>query len=1038
MVDRIVEAAAVDQSVDEDEVDELADTLVDTAAADAERHAAAVKIQAIHRGGVGRRIALGVKRANEDDDEDDDEAAPADPVRRAEMELELLMSPDLEPLPEPESSVDELTGELHQTSRSALEEATRFAEDLANEAEDLNDDLNDDDDDEGDGEEMGSEIDGVVVQRDPDLPSSVSRELDEEESFEYAAMRYDGGEVAAPVAAVYSPKRREPKRMFKPKKSAAQRRLERLGIKKPEEDEPESEVISDANAVLGTANELAERRRLMAENFERLISGQDAFILEDELLGGHSPTFQPTQYRPSPTKQRIPIYQDPERDAEISVELRARERELVWRREKREREEKALEAERRRFEVLKRELEEIESRRRDQTYEKERRKEEEMELRKMRMENRRLERQVANDRAELDGRHAAPVGNRRLPHDNNGDRPDVGRHKNAPLFKRMEKAYHFNVEMEIERERKEVLEKRRAKMYGAKPGLSYAQLQVSREQEAKTPTWQKGKSGQGVPPGGLPPIRSSVESLGDGPGHRMTRFERLRREEKARARREEIAKYELADRKRRYGEQVRKEYKPHVSEKARAQLLKRKDVARPGFEEYHAESLDALSPGAAGEDATPALPRIVPNREVAHERGQEVFFEYDVHGRKVLVDPYEEHDMNSPFRPQRPGAKLAPSPRRPRQKPTPREEPLIKNQARRPAPDQNVRHSQEMTPAEHLERLGEERHRLERELLSVEYTYRNGRLVGRPVQRQSFGSPVATARVPSRGHPSWPESAGTDGYVGGGEFIPQDYIPQAAFDEIPVGGRNAVGNGGGGVLSETAVNRHAAREDQERKKGKGFRTMLRERQLAAVEARMSHEQTPTPPPRPKPEFANRPAPRRHPPPPPPRRPPAARRDARRPGAHPRGARGDHRQRGPRRRAAAERTSQSAFVQRGVRRVADAKAQTTDGTGGAAAVTHAAAGDHRHRGSRRCTSDRRERGGARGELGGQAGYVAGQLRGYPSARRGGGGCESASRGGRGEAREAQRRRRGRHARRGDARGCGYVTARRRHRRRGDRR
>ena len=39
---------------------------------------------------------------------------------------------------------------------------------------------------------------------------------------------------------------------------------------------------------------------------------------------------------------------------------------------------------------------------------------------------------------------------------------------------------------------------------------------------------------------------------------------------------------------------------------------------------------------------------------------------------------------------------------------------------------------------------------------------------------------------------------------------------------------------------------------------------------------MSHEQTPTPPPRPKPEFANRPAPRRHPPPPaPPRRPPLA-------------------------------------------------------------------------------------------------------------------------------------------------------------------
>ena len=179
--------------------------------------------------------------------------------------------------------------------------------------------------------------------------------------------------------------------------------------------------------------------------------------------------------------------------------------------------------------------------------------------------------------------------------------------------------------------------------------------------------------------------------------------------------------------------------------------MKRKDVARPGFEEYHADSLDALSPGAAGTDATPALPRIVPNREVAHERGQEVFFEYDVHGRKVLVDPYEEHDMYSPFRPQRPGAKLAPSQRRPRQKQTPREEPLIKNPARRPAPDQNVRHSQEMTPAEHLERLGEERHRLERELLSVEYTYRNGRLIGGPCSANRSDRPSPPLRYPRAG-----------------------------------------------------------------------------------------------------------------------------------------------------------------------------------------------------------------------------------------------------------------------------------------------
>ena len=809
-------------------------------------------------------------------------------MRRAEMELERLMSPDLEPLPEPESSVDELTGELDQTSRSAIEEAARFAEDLAREADE--DASAGEDDREEEEDEAGSEIEGVIVQR--AHPPPARPELGEEESFEYAAMRYDGGEVSAPVSAVYSPKRREPRRMFKPKKSAAQRRLERLGIKKPEEDEedgagPEVGVLRDADRVLGTAEELAERRRLMAENFERLISGQDAFILEDELLGGGSPTFQPTQYRPSPTKpapRNIPVYQDPERDAEIAVELRARERELAWRREKREREEKALEAERRRFEVLKRELEEIESRRREQTYEKERRKAEEMELRRMRMENRRLERLVANDRAELDNRHVA--GDNRKPGHGRHDRV---RHKNAPLFKRMEKAYHFNVEMEIERERREVLEKRRAKMYGAKPGLSYAQLQFHREQEAKQPTWQKNRSGLGVPPGGLPAIggaRTSIESL-DGVGPRMSRFERMRREEKARARREEIAKYELAERKRRYGEMVKKQYKPSVSEKARSDLLKRKDVARPGFEDYHAESLDALSPSAA-DDVAP-LPRIVPNREVAAERGQEVFFEYDVHGRKVLVDPYEEHDMNSPFRPQRPGAKLAPSPRRQKQKPKREEEPIVKNPQREE--ESRARQSQqETTPAEHLARLSEERHRLERELLSVEYTYRNGRLIGRPVERRSFGSPVASADprvqrqrapVPSRGHPSWPDSAGTDGYVGGGEFIPRDYVPQAAYDEIPVGGGGGGGMvGGGGVLSETAVNRHAAREDQGRRKGKGFRTMLRERQIAAVEARMSKETsapidpvqfTPTPPPpRTEPRYA-RPAR-------PPARPPVAAHD----------------------------------------------------------------------------------------------------------------------------------------------------------------
>ena len=919
---------------DEDDVDELVDKLVDTAAMDAERHAAAVRIQAARRGVVGRRIAAGVRAAGADDEEEEQEEEEEprerrrnsiDPVRRAEKELERLMSPDLEPLPEPESSVDELTGELDQTSRSAIEEATRFAEDLAKEADEDASAGEDDREEEEEEEEAGSEIEGVIVQR--AYPPPARPDLGEEESFEYAAMRYDGGEVSAPVSAVYSPKRREPRRMFKPKKSAAQRRLERLGIKKPEDDEedgdgPEVGVLRDANRVLGTAEELAERRRLMAENFERLISGRDAFILEDELLGGGSPTFQPTQYRPSPTKpapRKIPVYQDPERDAEIAVELRARERELAWRREKREREEKALEAERRRFEVLKRELEEIESRRREQTYEKERRKEEEMELRRMRMENRRLERLVANDRAELDNRHVAG--------DNRGagnGRHDGVRHKNAPLFKRMEKAYHFNVEMEIERERKEVLEKRRAKMYGAKPGLSYAQLQFHREQEAKQPTWQKNRSGLGVPPGGLPAIggaRTSIESL-DGVGSRMSRFERMRREEKARARREEIAKYELAERKRRYGEMVKKQYKPSVSEKARSDLLKRKDVARPGFEDYHAESLDALSPSA--NDVAPP-PRIVPNREVAAELGQEVFFEYDVHGRKVLVDPYEEHDMNSPFRPQRPGAKLAPSPRRKKQKPKREEEPIVKN-PRREEESRARQSQQEMTPAEHLARLSEERHRLERELLSVEYTYRNGRLIGVPVERRSFGSPVESADprvqrqgrapVPSRGHPSWPDSAGTDGYVGGGEFIPRDYVPQAAYDEIPVGGgggmvggggRRPVGNGreqtrrarGPGQAKGEGVQDHAARTADRGGGGEDVEGDVGANRAAAVHAHAAAAANGARPFAPR--AATEKAARRH------ARPTRA---AARPRAHPRGARGDHRQRRPRRRAPDERPSRT--------------------------------------------------------------------------------------------------------------------------------
>ena len=85
-------------------------------------------------------------------------------------------------------------------------------------------------------------------------------------------------------------------------------------------------------------------------------------------------------------------------------ELRAKNDELRWRRERREREERALAEERRRFEILKRELEEIEARRREQAAAKEARKVREAELRAVRMENKRLERRVRRERVAFENK----------------------------------------------------------------------------------------------------------------------------------------------------------------------------------------------------------------------------------------------------------------------------------------------------------------------------------------------------------------------------------------------------------------------------------------------------------------------------------------------------------------------------------------------------------------------------------------------------------------------------------------------------------
>ena len=191
-------------------------------------------------------------------------------------------------------------------------------------------------------------------------------------------------------------------------------------------------------------------------------------------------------------------------------ELRAKNDELRWRRERREREERALAEERRRFEILKRELEEIEARRREQAAAKEARKVREAELRAVRMENKRLERRVRRERVAFENKARRAA---RGPAE-------------QPLYLRMERAYRENVEDVEEQERREVLAARRAARNGGVPvagvvGHVQAAYERRRATEMCSDDARFDRFRDGVVE--LPAIRSSSSVGADLNPHRVKR-----------------------------------------------------------------------------------------------------------------------------------------------------------------------------------------------------------------------------------------------------------------------------------------------------------------------------------------------------------------------------------------------------------------------------------------------------------------------------------------------------------------------------------
>ena len=264
--------------------------------------------------------------------------------------------------------------------------------------------------------------------------------------------------------------------------------------------------------------------------------------------------------------------------------LRLRDQEARWRRERREREERALRQERQRLEDLRRELQEIELRKRRQEAFDARGREEEMELRAIRLENKKMLRRVEQSR----------IAAARPP----------ARRARTPLHVRMERDYVKNVELKNQMEYQRKLRERR-KFTNAPEFAPHAMREYREVKPAPSPKDRGDPFGGGMDRGhvlgGIDLRRGRISNANanansnhpggrrGGGGPYKSKFQRAAERDdgaaRERRRREEHAAWEKSERQRAYSEMVSRRHKPHVSERAKLELVARADLPRPGFEE---------------------------------------------------------------------------------------------------------------------------------------------------------------------------------------------------------------------------------------------------------------------------------------------------------------------------------------------------------------------------------------------------------------------------------------------------------------------
>jgi hypothetical protein len=327
---------------------------------------------------------------------------------------------------------------------------------------------------------------------------------------------------------------------------------------------------------------------------------------------------------------------------ESAAERAAKENELRWRKERREREKRKLEDERRRFEVLQLELEAIEARRLEQARAREDKKAAEAELRSAREENKKLERRVREERLAWENQGKRLMAEQMERRRGLFPGVSVGGHearsRRDPLYVRMQKEFEDRAETQAEETRRVALEARRARKTG---GAKKSRFQTVFENSRVPSRGFVGGDELDVTldesAAFLPPLSANDQAA--------ARFARQRR----------------------YGQIVKRLHAPRVDPDARTEIARRADANRPGFENLSAlvpvafdPSASLVSPGGkharvydekgVGRYAT-AKKGHVPYRYANEVAAIATESEYDIDGRRRVRSNDRRSNRDGPFGP---------------------------------------------------------------------------------------------------------------------------------------------------------------------------------------------------------------------------------------------------------------------------------------------------------------------------------------------------------------------------------------------------